>query len=86
MYQCSIRFHFSVIDALRRIELLPYIVYWIQKVCLLYFRFDEYNSATLKYHLKISIDIPLHICEIHLFIMSPFLIYIKICIRYMFIQ
>ena len=39
---------FSIMDTLRRIEIYPCVIYWIQKACLLYFLFDEYNYAILK--------------------------------------
>ena len=48
--------HFFVINSLWWIKLFPYIICWIQKLCLLYNFFDEYNYIKLKCYLKMLID------------------------------
>ena len=48
--------HFLVINSLWRIKLFPYVICWIQKLCLLYYFFYEYNYIKLKYYLKMLID------------------------------
>ena len=48
--------HFFVINSLWWIKLFPYVICWIQKLCLWYNFFDEYNYIKLKYYLKMFID------------------------------
>jgi len=48
--------HFFVINSLWWIKLFPYVICWIQKLCLLYNFFYEYNYIKLKYYLKMLID------------------------------
>ena len=48
--------HFFVINSLWWIKLFPYVICWIQKLCLLYNFFDEYNYIKLKYYFKMLID------------------------------
>ena len=47
---------FFVINDLWWIKLFPYVICWIQKLCLLYNFFDEYNYVKLKYYLKMLIN------------------------------
>ena len=56
IYLNLIYIHFFIINSLWWIKLFPYVIYWIQKLCLIYIIFDEYNYAILKYYLKMSID------------------------------
>ena len=48
--------HFFVINSLWWIKLFPYVICWIQKLCLLYKFFFEYNYSKLKYYFKMLID------------------------------
>ena len=48
--------HFFVINSLWWIKSFPYVICWIQKLCLLYNFFYEYNYIKLKYYLKMLID------------------------------
>ena len=56
IYLSLIYLSFFVIDSLWWIKLFPYVIFWIQKLSLLYNLFDEYNYIMLKFYLKISID------------------------------
>ena len=56
IYLSLIYLHFFVIDSLWWIKFFPHVIYWIQNLCLLYYLFDEYNYAILKYYFKMSID------------------------------
>ena len=48
--------HFFVTNSLWCIKLFPYVICWIQKLCLLYNFFDKYIHTILKYYLKNLID------------------------------
>ena len=83
---------FSVIDTYRRIELFLYFIYWIQKLCSSHFWLDE--LCNIKILLKVSIHhyyliyeplfLPCNIWRLYVFIMSLFLVHIKIYIHYIF--
>ena len=95
IYRSIICVPFSVIDSLRRIELFPCVIYWMQKLCPLFFWFNKYNYARLKYCIKLSIDrrviilfmstnFVLNVWKIYVFIKSLSIINIKTCINYIF--